>query len=186
MHYRIMETWRLAAAIAIMIYHFLRFGPPEAIEAGVFLHRFLPLMEMFFMISGYLIMERYGDSLMRGDQSFSKYLLRRIARIYPLYLVTLGFFVAQCRREGAKRRLLVWVVTVTKLCQPSMRVQVPIGPFVQEQGLCPARRATHSATAENSQGQAAHPRHLSTGVCYWVGAVPLARRSESSASSSRF
>jgi peptidoglycan/LPS O-acetylase OafA/YrhL len=93
MHYRIMETWRLAAAIAIMVYHFLRFGPPEALEAGVFLHRFLPLMEMFFMISGYLIMERYGATLMRGDQSFGKYLLRRIARIYPLYLVTLGFFV---------------------------------------------------------------------------------------------
>ncbi|NMG41624.1 acyltransferase family protein [Chelativorans sp. ZYF759] len=93
MHYRIFETWRLAAAVAIMIYHFLRFGPPEALEAGAFLHRFLPLMEMFFMISGYLIMERYGDVLMRGDQGFGKYLLRRIARIYPLYLVTLGFFL---------------------------------------------------------------------------------------------
>jgi len=93
MHYRIFETWRLAAAIAIMFYHFLRFGPPEAGEVGVFLHRFLPIMEMFFMISGYLIMERYGDSLTRKDGGFGKYLLRRIARIYPLYLVTLGFFV---------------------------------------------------------------------------------------------
>ena len=76
-----------------MIYHFLRFGPPEANEAGVFLFRFLPLMEMFFMISGYLIMERYGDTLMRGGQGFGSYLLRRIARIYPLYLLTLAFFV---------------------------------------------------------------------------------------------
>lgn len=93
MHYRVFETWRLAAAVAIMIYHFLRFGPPEAVEAGIFLYRFLPLMEMFFMISGYLIMERYGDSLMCGDQGFGKYLLRRVARIYPLYLLTLVFFV---------------------------------------------------------------------------------------------
>jgi peptidoglycan/LPS O-acetylase OafA/YrhL len=92
MHYRIFETWRLAAAIAIMIYHFLRFGPPEAVQAGVFLFRFLPLMEMFFMISGYLIMERYGKTLMREGQPFRHYLLRRVARIYPLYLLTLVFF----------------------------------------------------------------------------------------------
>lgn len=93
MHYRVFETWRLLAAIAIMIYHFLRFGPPEAGELGVFLYRFLPLMEMFFMISGYLIMERYGESLLKGDQGFGKYLLRRFARIFPLYFLTLAFFV---------------------------------------------------------------------------------------------
>jgi peptidoglycan/LPS O-acetylase OafA/YrhL len=92
MHYRIFETWRLAAALAIMMWHFLRFAPAghEAASAG--LYHLLALMEMFFMISGYLIMERYGDTLLKEPGSFRRYLLRRLARFYPLYIATLLFF----------------------------------------------------------------------------------------------
>ncbi|QDZ02154.1 acyltransferase [Nitratireductor mangrovi] len=91
-HYRIFETWRLVAALAIMMWHFLRFAPPGHEEASAALYRLMPLMEMFFMISGYLIMERYFDSLLSDAGSFRRYLIRRIARFYPLYLVTLAFF----------------------------------------------------------------------------------------------
>jgi len=93
MHYRIFETWRLTAALTIMMWHFLRFAPPGHEEASLALYRLMPLMEMFFMISGFLIMERYGESLLAEPGSFRRYLVRRIARFYPLYLVTLLFFV---------------------------------------------------------------------------------------------
>lgn len=92
MHYRIFETWRLAAALAIMMWHFLRYAPAGHEETSAFLYRLMPLMEMFFMISGFLIMERYGDTLLKEAGSFRHYLVRRIARFYPLYLVTLAFF----------------------------------------------------------------------------------------------
>lgn len=92
MHYRIFETWRLVAAIAIMMWHFLRYAPAGHEETSLFLYRMMPLMEMFFMISGFLIMERYGDTLLKERGSFRHYLLRRLARFYPLYLATLGFF----------------------------------------------------------------------------------------------
>lgn len=92
MHYRIFETWRLVAAISIMMWHFLRFAPPGYEEVGAYLYRLLAMMEMFFMISGYLIMERYGDDLFRAQGSFRSYLVRRLARFYPLYLATLLFF----------------------------------------------------------------------------------------------
>lgn len=92
MHYRIFETWRLTAALTIMMWHFLRYAPPGHEEASAALYRLMPLMEMFFMISGFLIMERYGDRLLKERGSFARYLLRRIARFYPLYLVTLLFF----------------------------------------------------------------------------------------------
>ena len=92
MHYRIFETWRLIAALSIMMWHFLRFAPPGYEDVGAYLYRLLAVMEMFFMISGYLIMERYGDDLLRAPGSFRAFLVRRLARFYPLYLATLLFF----------------------------------------------------------------------------------------------
>jgi peptidoglycan/LPS O-acetylase OafA/YrhL len=93
LHFRIFETWRLTAALLIMSWHFLRYAPPghEAVSAGMY--RLMPLMEMFFMISGFLIMLRYADVLAFERNGYMRFLIRRIARFYPLYLITLGFFV---------------------------------------------------------------------------------------------
>jgi peptidoglycan/LPS O-acetylase OafA/YrhL len=95
MHFRIFETWRLLAAILVMAYHFLRFGSgdPLQYEISHVLERLLPLMDMFFMISGFLILLRYGDKL-KDWPSYKSFIVRRLARFYPLYLVTLIFFVA--------------------------------------------------------------------------------------------
>jgi peptidoglycan/LPS O-acetylase OafA/YrhL len=94
MHFRIFEFWRLSAALLIMAWHFLRFAPPghEAVSAA--LYRLMPLMEMFFMISGFLIMLRYADTLIDEPGAWRRFIVRRIARFYPLYLVTLLFFAA--------------------------------------------------------------------------------------------
>lgn len=91
-HFRIFEIWRLTAALLIMSWHFLRYAPPghEAVSAG--LYRLMPLMEMFFMISGFLIMLRYADVLSFERNGYMRFIIRRIARFYPLYLVTLAFF----------------------------------------------------------------------------------------------
>jgi peptidoglycan/LPS O-acetylase OafA/YrhL len=45
------------------------------------------------MISGFLIMLRYADVLTFERNGYMRFIIRRIARFYPLYLVTLGFFV---------------------------------------------------------------------------------------------
>jgi peptidoglycan/LPS O-acetylase OafA/YrhL len=94
MHFRIFETWRLMAAILVMTYHFLRFGPGDAFQYDLshVLERLLPLMDMFFMISGFLILLRYGDKL-KDWSSYKSFIVRRLARFYPLYLLTLSFFV---------------------------------------------------------------------------------------------
>lgn len=92
-HFRVFEFWRLTAALLIMGWHFLRFAPPGHETVSTTLYRLMPLMEMFFMISGFLIMQRYGDRLGREPGSYRKFIVRRIARFYPLYMVTLLFFV---------------------------------------------------------------------------------------------
>ena len=91
--YRILEFWRIAAAVLVMIFHFLNYGPPSAVHATELLLNLLPLMDMFFMISGFLIMERYCDRLLVKKGSYGRFLLRRIARFYPLYFATLSVFV---------------------------------------------------------------------------------------------
>jgi peptidoglycan/LPS O-acetylase OafA/YrhL len=92
MHFRVFEFWRLTAALMIMGWHFLRFAPPGHEEVSAGLYRLMPLMEMFFMISGFLIMLRYGEVLGREAGAYRHFIVRRIARFYPLYLVTLLFF----------------------------------------------------------------------------------------------
>ena len=79
MHFRTLEVWRLAAAVTVMMWHFLRYSPPGHEAASNALYRLMPLMEMFFMISGFLIMLRYADgrdglgSLFRGaDEQLSQ------------------------------------------------------------------------------------------------------------------
>nr|WP_281354586.1 acyltransferase [Aurantimonas aggregata] len=87
------DCWRLVAAILIMAYHFL-FAAPYGAEAGTeFLHRLLPLLDMFFMISGFFITTRYGGEL-RDVADYRGFLRRRIARLYPLHVIVTLFFVA--------------------------------------------------------------------------------------------
>ena len=45
------------------------------------------------MISGFLIMLRYADTLLKERGAWRRFILRRITRLYPLYLATLLFFV---------------------------------------------------------------------------------------------
>lgn len=92
-HFRVLEFWRLSAAMAVMTFHFLRYAPADQQGAADVLHRLMPLMDMFFMISGFLIMLRYGDGLLESVGAYGRFVLRRAARIYPVYLATLAFFV---------------------------------------------------------------------------------------------
>lgn len=92
MHFRTLEVWRLSAALAVMMWHFLRYAPAGHETASAALYRLLPLMEMFFMISGFLITLRYADTLLTEPGSFRRFIVRRLARLYPLYLATVLFF----------------------------------------------------------------------------------------------
>lgn len=93
-HFRVLEFWRLSAAMIVMTYHFLRYAPESLRGVEEVLHRLFPLMDMFFMVSGFVIMLRYGDRLLADARSYWHFIAKRIARIYPVYLVTLAFFVA--------------------------------------------------------------------------------------------
>ncbi|RIY02541.1 acyltransferase [Aureimonas flava] len=92
MHYRIFDCWRFCAAILVMTYHFLFFAPGADARSGTdLLHHLSPLLDTFFMISGFVIAARYAARMnTMGD--YRRFLRRRVARLYPLHLLTLLFF----------------------------------------------------------------------------------------------
>lgn len=83
--------WRFLAALLVMIYHFMHFAEEKEAWVRWFEHM-LPLLDLFFMISGFLIYERYRTKL-SVPGSFVPFLAKRLARLYPLHLATTGFFV---------------------------------------------------------------------------------------------
>jgi peptidoglycan/LPS O-acetylase OafA/YrhL len=93
MHFRILGFWRVAAAVLVMMFHFLNYGPESATEMTERLRALAPLLDMFMMISGFLIMFRYVDRLLVEPGSYARFIWRRLARFYPLYFLTLVYFV---------------------------------------------------------------------------------------------
>lgn len=94
MHFRILGFWRVLAAFLVMIFHYLSYGPASAQEFAEKMRSLMPLLDMFLMISGFLIMLRYADRLLVERGGYASFLVRRLARFYPLYLLTLVYFVA--------------------------------------------------------------------------------------------
>jgi peptidoglycan/LPS O-acetylase OafA/YrhL len=93
LHFRILGFWRVAAALLVMTFHYLIYGPPSGLEVAHRMRVLMPLLDMFLMISGFLIMYRYADRLLVERGGYARFIVRRLARFYPLYLVTLAYFV---------------------------------------------------------------------------------------------
>ena len=92
MQFRLFGFWRLFAAILVMTYHFAHHAPLHAGAIVTWFERMMPLLDMFFMISGFLIFQRYHDRI-DTPKAYGAYLVKRLARLYPLHLMTTGFFV---------------------------------------------------------------------------------------------
>jgi peptidoglycan/LPS O-acetylase OafA/YrhL len=92
MQYRIFGVWRLLAAFLVMAYHFCHYAPENREAIVAWFERLMPLLDMFFMVSGVLIFQRYGGRVLTVE-GYKAYLIRRLARLYPLHVLTTGFFV---------------------------------------------------------------------------------------------
>ncbi|EKF19263.1 acyltransferase family protein [Nitratireductor pacificus] len=119
--YRLFEIWRLVAALLIMLYHFGHFAPGESQWVKDDLSLLRPLLDMFFIISGFLIFSRYGTEV-RNARSYVVYLGKRLARLYPLHLATLSYFVLVglaihfgFLRTGGEAGLYQWDTLVANL-----------------------------------------------------------------------
>ncbi|WP_061028738.1 acyltransferase [Bradyrhizobium sp. CCH5-F6] len=86
----VLDFYRFVAALGVFIFH-LKLIDPGISPAwngsyGLF-------VDMFFILSGFVISYSY-PSTSTGLRSYARFLVRRIARIYPLHLLTLLTFAA--------------------------------------------------------------------------------------------
>lgn len=84
----VLDFYRFVAALGVFIFH-LKLIDPGISPAwngsyGLF-------VDMFFILSGFVISYSY-PSTSTGLRSYARFLVRRIARIYPLHLLTLLIF----------------------------------------------------------------------------------------------
>jgi peptidoglycan/LPS O-acetylase OafA/YrhL len=92
---RNLDALRIIAACAVVVLHYSDYV--KDVPAGRFMvdhtWHFNLFVDLFFVVSGFVIASQYlgrvGDAL-----SVGRFIWRRLARIYPLHLATLAFYVA--------------------------------------------------------------------------------------------
>ncbi|PWT72730.1 MAG: acyltransferase, partial [Bacteroidetes bacterium] len=81
-------------AIAAFMVFFFHFNPFHEGFIFHFVNEFHVGVTVFFVLSGFLITYRYIDSFEFSREWFSKYIINRVARIYPMYiLITICAFI---------------------------------------------------------------------------------------------
>ena len=85
----VLDFYRFVAALGVFIFHLKNIdkgiSPAWNGSYGLF-------VDMFFILSGFVISYSY-PATSTGIRSYGRFLVRRIARIYPLHLLTLFAFV---------------------------------------------------------------------------------------------
>ena len=92
---RNLDALRIIAACAVVVLHYSDYV--KDVPAGRFMvdhtWHFNLFVDLFFVVSGFVFASQYlgrvGDAL-----SVGRFIWRRLARIYPLHLATLAFYVA--------------------------------------------------------------------------------------------
>ena len=83
-------------------------------------------VSIFFALSGFLITLRYVDRFRQGQIRYGRYMLKRVIRIFPLYLFVLIFFLFAFGRPAnmmpQDARQTVILLTLTQALFPSTRL----------------------------------------------------------------
>lgn len=89
-----LDGLRIVAAGAIVLLHYAEYCRGNPLANVVFTHiqHFNLLVDLFFVISGFVIASQYAGKV-SDRSSIARFLWRRLARIYPLHLLTLAFYL---------------------------------------------------------------------------------------------
>jgi peptidoglycan/LPS O-acetylase OafA/YrhL len=92
---RHLDSLRIIAACAVVVLHYSDYFKELAVGRFMVAHvwHFNLFVDLFFVVSGFVIARQYYDNVDDGA-AIGRFLWRRLARIYPLHLATLAFYVA--------------------------------------------------------------------------------------------
>src|SRR4051812_3759541 len=85
----VLDFYRFVAALGVFIFHL------KLIDTGIspaWNGSYGLFVDMFFILSGFVISYSHPSDA-RGVAAYSRFMIRRIARIYPLHLLSLLVFV---------------------------------------------------------------------------------------------
>ena len=77
-------------ALVVALEHFNVASP---LHRNEFVHHGYRFVDFFFVLSGFVISHAYGERLRTTSKEISRFLVRRIGRLWPLHLVVLGAFI---------------------------------------------------------------------------------------------
>jgi peptidoglycan/LPS O-acetylase OafA/YrhL len=89
-HFVALDSWRGIAAIAVAFGHFETSGYLSTLALASTSYRFV---DFFFLLSGFVIAHSSGTRIAGGGEAWP-FLVRRIARLWPLHLAILAAFAA--------------------------------------------------------------------------------------------
>lgn len=92
---RHLDSLRIIAACAVVVLHYSDYFKDLAVGRFLVGHvwHFNLFVDLFFVVSGFVITRQYFNDVGDGA-AIGRFLWRRLARIYPLHLATLAFYVA--------------------------------------------------------------------------------------------
>ncbi len=94
-YFESLDLIRGLAALVVLVYHVdFMFGLRGHLLPGGYL-----AVDLFFLLSGFVLSLTYGERVASGTIGFGRFLTLRLARLYPLFLATtvFGFFVMTAR-----------------------------------------------------------------------------------------
>lgn len=100
--YMTLDGMRGIAALCVMLYHFSEFLTP----GSTVLPKAYLAVDMFFILSGFVIAHAYDARLSEGKLTLRKYALARFIRLYPLYIASIvigaGYFALRLILDPAQ------------------------------------------------------------------------------------
>ena len=97
-YFESLDLVRGIAACAVLVYHTdFMFGLRHQLLPGGYL-----AVDLFFVLSGFVLSLNYQNAIASGEISFRKYLTVRLARLYPLFVATtvVGLVVMTMRHNA--------------------------------------------------------------------------------------
>jgi peptidoglycan/LPS O-acetylase OafA/YrhL len=95
---RSLTALRAVAAGLVLCFHYVhhRYGQPDLVTdwIGVVGHRGYLAVDIFFVLSGFVLTLRYAGEVGTGHFRWGSYFIRRVARIWPMYFVVLAIWAA--------------------------------------------------------------------------------------------
>ncbi|MDX1915336.1 MAG: acyltransferase [Methylophilus sp.] len=85
--YLTLDALRGIAAIFVVIFH------TGAYWGGLSFHQSFLAVDMFFILSGFVIAHAYEAKLVNGDITIKSFIMIRIIRLYPMYFISIFFAV---------------------------------------------------------------------------------------------